>query len=142
MGGGLAGKDEVAAGIVDGSDDRLAGKQIVAEIDRLKMGEASAMPGQPAFRSVAFAILLPGPVLRRDELRRQGQDLLVAGGHHAGTQEGVEVFRAAVRAPARRTLRAFDLARAEVLGPIERDWHSPIQALDDRRRCRPPRSPA
>ena len=34
MGGGLAGKDEVAAGIVDGSDDRLAGKQIVAEIDR------------------------------------------------------------------------------------------------------------
>ena len=92
------------------------------------------MPGQPAFRSVAFAILLLGPVLRRDELRRQGQDLLVAGGHHAGTQEGVEVFRAAVRAPARRTLRAFDLARAEVLGPIERDWHSPIQALERRQR--------
>ena len=46
----------------------------------------------------------------------------------------MEVFRAAVRAPARRTLRAFDLARAEVLGPIERDWHSPIQALEWRQR--------
>ena len=61
MGGGLAGKDEVAAGIVDGSDDRLAGKQIVAEIDRLKMGEASAMPGQPAFRSVALQSCFSAP---------------------------------------------------------------------------------
>jgi hypothetical protein len=33
----------------------------------------------------------------------------------------VEVFRAAVIAPARRALRAAELARAEMLGAVERD---------------------
>ena len=128
----LAGEDEVAAGIIDLGDDRLAGKQIVTEIDRPEVGEAGAVPGQPALRGIALAILLLRPVLRCDELRRQRQDLPVAGCHQAGTQEGVEVFGAAIGTPPRRTLFALDLARAEMLGSVQRDQHSPIQALERR----------
>src|SRR5471030_2720592 len=99
----LAGEDEVAAGIVDRGGDRLAGKQIVPEIDRPQVSEAGTMPGQPALGGIAFAILLLRSVLRRDKFRRQGQDLLMAGCDHAGTEEGVEGFRAAIGASARRT---------------------------------------
>jgi hypothetical protein len=35
--GRLAGEDEVAAGVLDGGGNRLAGKQIVAEVDRPQM---------------------------------------------------------------------------------------------------------
>jgi hypothetical protein len=63
----LAGEDEVAAGILDGGNDRLAGKQIVTEIDRPEVREAGAVTGQPSFRGIALAILLLRPVLRRDK---------------------------------------------------------------------------
>ena len=132
----LAGEDEVAAGILDGGNDRLAGKQIVAEIDRPEVSEVGAVPGQPPFRGIALAVLLLRPILRRDKFRRQGQDLLVARCDHAGTQEGVEVFGAAIGAPPCRTLLAFDLARTEVLAPIERDRHPPVKTLE---RCQWPR---
>jgi hypothetical protein len=68
----LAGENKVAARILDGGDDRLAGKQVVTEIDRPKMHDRGGVSGQPAFRGAAFAILLLDPVLRRDEFRRQG----------------------------------------------------------------------
>ena len=103
------------------------------------MNEAGAEPSQPALRGVAFAILLLGPVLRGDEFRRQRQDLLVARCDHAGAEEGVEVFRAAIGTPPRRTLLAFDLARTEVLGPIERDRRPPLQTLE---RCQWPSNAA
>jgi hypothetical protein len=101
------------------------------------VSEAGAVPGQPALRGVAFAILLLRAILRRDEFRRQRQDLPVAGCDQAGTQEGVEVFGTAIGTPPRRTLLVFDLARAEVLGPVERDRHPPVQILERRRwsRC-------
>ena len=41
----LAGEDEVAAGILDGGDDRLAGKQIVAEIDRPEVSDRRRRAG-------------------------------------------------------------------------------------------------
>ena len=88
------------------------------------------MPGQPALGGVALAVLLLRPVLRGDELRRQRQDLLVARCDQGGAQEGVEVFRAAIGAAARRALAAFDLARAEILAAVERDQHPPTQALE------------
>jgi hypothetical protein len=37
----LAGEDEVTANIMDRSDDRLAGKQIVTEMDRAKAATAA-----------------------------------------------------------------------------------------------------
>ena len=39
----LAGEDEVAAGIFDRGDDRLAGKQIVTEIDRPEVSDRGAL---------------------------------------------------------------------------------------------------
>ena len=132
----LAGEDEATAGRLDGRDDGLAGKQIVAEKDRPKVSDRGGVPCQPAFRRVAFAILLHRPILRRDEFGRQWQDMLVAWRDHAGAEEGVEVFRAAVRPQACRALPAFDLARAEVLGSVQRDQHSPVQALEWRQRPR------
>ena len=92
------------------------------------------MPGQPALRGVAFAVLLLRPVLRRNEFGGQWQHLLVAWRDYAGTEEGVEVFRAAIRTPPRRALAAVDLARAEVLGSVQRDQHPPAQALERRQR--------
>jgi hypothetical protein len=127
----LAGEDEVAAGIVNGGDDRLAGKKIVTEIDRPQAGDRGGVPGQSTLRGVAFAILLLRPVLRRDELRRQWQDLLMARGDQAGAEEGEEVFRADIGTASRRALLAFDLARAEVLGPGQR---LSISALERRPR--------
>ena len=47
MGGGLAGQDEAAAGVLDGGNDGLAGKQVVTEIDWPKMVDRGAVPGQP-----------------------------------------------------------------------------------------------
>src|SRR5664279_928555 len=94
-----------------------------------------AVFGQPALGGVAFAILLLRPVLRRNEFRRQWQDLLVAGCDNASTEEGVEVFRAAIRAPPCRALRTFDLARAVMLGPVQRHWRPPAEALERRQRA-------
>jgi hypothetical protein len=106
----LARENEVAAGIVDGGDDRLTGKQIVTEIDRPKVRDGGTLSAQPPFRRVTLAILLLRPVLRCDEFGWQRLDLLVTWGDYAGTKEGVEVFRAAIGAPPRRALFAFDLA--------------------------------
>src|SRR5271168_1737063 len=92
----LAGEDEISADLLDGGSDRLAGEQIVAQIDRAQMRDRRTVPRQPALRGVALAILLFRSVLRRDELGRQRQDLLVARCHDAGAEESMEVFRAAI----------------------------------------------
>jgi len=76
MGSRLAGKDEAAAGVLDGGNDRLAGKQVVTKINRPKMADRGAVPGQPALRGVAFTVLRLRPVPRHDELRRQGRTCL------------------------------------------------------------------
>ena len=60
----LADEDEVAAGVQHRLAERLAGEQIVAEIDRVKRGVALAVRGQPALRGLVLAILLLRPVLR------------------------------------------------------------------------------
>jgi hypothetical protein len=74
------------------------------------------MLGQPALDRVALAILLLRPVLKDNEFRRQGQDMLVAGCDDAGAQERMEIFGATIRTLARRAARAMDLARAAVFG--------------------------
>src|SRR5580704_4333882 len=98
MRGGLAGQDEVAARPLDGGGDWLAGEQVVAEKDRPARRHRRTMPLQPALRGVAFAVLLLRSVAGGDEFRRQRQNLLMAGCDDGGAQEGVEVFRATVRA--------------------------------------------
>ena len=86
------------------------------------------MPLQPALRGIAFAVLLLRAILGHNELRRQRQDLLVAGGDDGGAKEGMEILRAAVRTFPGRTARAMDLARAKMFGAIQRDHHPPVQA--------------
>ena len=134
MRGRLAGEDEVAAGVLDRGGDRLAGEQVVTEINRPEMGNCATMPDQPALGGIALAILLLRPVLRGDELRRQRQDLRVARCDHAGTQKGMEAFHTAIGTVPRRALRAFDLARAEVLAAIQRDQQPSAQAMEPRQR--------
>jgi len=51
--------------------DRLAGEQVVAQIDRLQPGVASAVTLQPAPNRPALAVLLVVTVLRHDEFRLQ-----------------------------------------------------------------------
>src|SRR5277367_5962246 len=128
--GWLAGEDEVAACVLDGGGDRLAGEQVVAEVDRPQMRQRRRMPTQPAFGGIALAVLLLRPVLRGDELRRQRQDLLVTRCDHAGAEKAVEILRPAVGAAPRRALAAVDFARAEILAAIQRDEHPFAQALE------------
>jgi len=56
--GWLADEQEVAAGCLDSPANRLAGKQVVAEIDRPQLGERLAVSLQPAPGGAAFAVLL------------------------------------------------------------------------------------
>ena len=130
MRGRLAGEDEIAAGLLDGGGDRLAGEQVVAEEDWPAVRHERAVPGQPALCGVALAILLLRPVLGGDEFRRQRQDLLMAGGDDAGAEEGMEILGPAVRAPPGRAARAMDFARTEMLGPVEGDQHAAAEALE------------
>jgi hypothetical protein len=61
----------VAARVQDGLAKRLAGEQVVAEIDRIECGVAPSMRGQPALGGGVLAILLLRAVLRGDEFRLQ-----------------------------------------------------------------------
>ena len=64
-----ADKEEVAAGVQHSRAERLAGEQVVTDIDRIKCGVALPMRSQPALGSRLLAILLFRPVPRDDELR-------------------------------------------------------------------------
>jgi Ohr subfamily peroxiredoxin len=94
------------------------------------MRDRGTIPGQPALRGVTLAVLLLRPVLWGDEFGRQRQDVFVSGCDDAGAEEGVEVFRAAIGTLACRAARTMELARAEMLGPIQRNQYSPIQKLE------------
>jgi hypothetical protein len=80
----LAGEDEIAAGLVNGGDDRQAKQTSPRKTGR--GGERDGVSGEPAPGGVTFAILLLCPVLRRDEFRWQRRHLLVAGCDQAGAE--------------------------------------------------------
>jgi hypothetical protein len=126
----LAGQDEAADHPMDGLGDRLAGEEIVAQVDRPKVRHRRTEPGQPAFGGVPLTVLLLRSVLGRDELGWQRQDAGIAGRHDGGAQKGVEV--SAVRTPPGRAAFAMDLARAKVLRPVQRDQRPATEALKRR----------
>jgi hypothetical protein len=74
MGSRLADEEEVSAGRQHVLTDRLAGIEIVAEIDRIELRITRAMRCEPSPRGAAFAILLLAPVLGRHEFRWRGHD--------------------------------------------------------------------
>src|SRR5208337_3141283 len=84
-------------------------------------GARRAMLAEPAFGGVAFAVLLLGAVLGRDEFRHQRHDLGMAERHHRRRQHGMIALGLAVGALARQTVRATELLRAEDLRPVPGD---------------------
>ena len=97
------------------------------------MSEVGAVPGQPPFRGIALAVRSRPP--RREKLAAGAGPACgpVRPCWHPGRRGR---FGAAIGAPPCRTLLAFDLARTEVLAPIERDRHPPVKTLE---RCQWPR---
>ena len=68
---GLAGEQEVPALLKHRLAHRLAGMEIVAEVDRVQSFVAGAVPLEPAPHGAALAVLLVVTVLRHDEFRLQ-----------------------------------------------------------------------
>ena len=87
------------------------------------------MRDEPAFGGVSFAILLPGSILRSNELGHERQRAVVAGSHDGSRQHLVAILRLAVAALARRTLGTAQLLRTEILCPVERNQNSARQPL-------------
>ena len=56
----------------------------------------------------------------------------MAGGYDAGAEKAMKELGAAIRAAPMGALRAMDLARAVVLGAVERDQQAPVQAFEHR----------
>ncbi len=130
MGLRLADKDEVAARSLHGGADRLAGEQIIAEIDRPQATDGRAVGDQPTLGRGMLAVLLVGTVLRDDKLRRQGQNAGMTGRHQSGTEKAVEILHLAIRPAAMRALRTMQLARAEMLGAVQGDQHPSTQTAE------------
>jgi hypothetical protein len=61
----LAGQDEAATALPDRLDDRLAGIEVVAQVDGPEVGDAGTVADQPALGG-ALTILLLRSVLGRD----------------------------------------------------------------------------
>ena len=110
---------KVRARCQHGFGQRLATEQCVAQIDRAQVLDSLAMRAQAAFGCVALAILFLGSILRRDELGHQRQHRVLARGDDHGRQHGVIMLCLPVGSLARKTLRATQLLRTEILRAIE-----------------------
>ena len=108
----------------------LAGEQVVAEINRIECGVAFSMHGQPALGDGVLAILLLRPVLRDDEFRLQRDDLVMSGRHQGRCQHAVVIFNLALPSEPGPAVPAMDLARALILGAVERDQHAPVEPAE------------
>ena len=134
---GLGNEQEVGFKSPDRLAKRLVGIEIIAQVDRLRAGQARAMAGQPAPHRAALAVLLFRSVLGRDELRRQGQRAIVARRHQDPAEHlMIELpasgpgLSASIAPLALGALGAGDLERAMVLGPIQGDQNTPVKALE------------
>lgn len=111
-----------------GLADRLAGEQVVAEINRIEPPIPGTMRGQPAAGGAALAVLLVMPVLRHDEFRLQRHGAVVTGCDHGGGKHCVEILGLVLAALAVRAVRAVNLPGAMILGAVQCDQHVPAQA--------------
>jgi hypothetical protein len=145
MGRRLADEQEMPARLPHRLAGRLAGVEVVAEIDGIEPCVAWAMGGEPASRRHALAVLLVVPVLRHDELGLQRHHPAMARRHQRRRHQGMEVFGRATTALARRAAGTMQLRRAEIFGAVERDQHvmpqpteggEPVPALQDFDRMR------
>src|SRR5260370_7023851 len=109
MGGRLADEQEMPARCPHRLADRLAGVEVVAEIDGIEPCVAWAMGGEPASRRHALAILLVVPVLRNDELWLQRNDPAMARRDQRRRHQRMEIFGRAAAPLARRPARPIPL---------------------------------
>jgi hypothetical protein len=123
MGGRLADEQEMAARGQHGLADRLAGVEVVAEIDGIEPCIMGAMGRKRAPRRHAFAVLLVMAVLRHNEFGRKRHHPVVTRRHQRCRHHGVEIFDFAGAALARRATRAMQLRRAEIFGAVKGDQH-------------------
>src|SRR5712671_2838369 len=123
MGRRLAHEQEMSAHRPNRLADRLAGVEVVAQIDRIEPDVAWAMGGKPASRRHALAVLLVVPVLRHNEFRLQRHNPVMARRHQRCGHQRMEIFSRAAAALARRAVRATQLRRAEIFRAVERDQH-------------------
>src|SRR5450755_420496 len=112
--------------------DRLAGVEVVAEIDGIEPCVARAMGGEPASRRHALAVLLVVPILRHDELGLQRHHPAVARRHQRRGHQRMEIFGRAAAALARRAARTMQLYRAVIFRAVERDQHVIAQPAEGR----------
>src|SRR6516162_11246070 len=94
------------------------GEDVVAEINGPQWAKSCAMLLVPAFDGVAFAILLLGAVLRRDELGKQRNHPGMPRCHDRRRHQGVIVLDLAIGTFARQAMRAADILRAKILGSV------------------------
>src|SRR4051812_50094446 len=117
---GLAGEQEMPALLKHRLAHRLAGTEIVAEVDRVQSFVAGAVPLEPAPHGAALAVLLVGTVLRPDELRLERDHRGTARGHDGGAQQGVEGLGRLAFSGAGGGVPTLDLAGAVGLGAAQR----------------------
>src|SRR5258708_20374069 len=114
MGRRLADEQEMPARCPHRLADRLAGVEVVAEIDGIEPCVAWAMGGEPASRRHALAILLVVPVLRNDELWLQRNDPAMARRDQRRRHPPMHIFRPVAAALAPRAPPTAHLRRAAI----------------------------
>ena len=132
MGVRLGREQEVGAARQNGFAERLAGEQIVAEIDGAQILHARAMRRKPALGGIALAILFFGPVRLDDELGHQRHDHVVAGRDDGRRQHRVVKLGLAIRTLARLTMRTAEFLRAKIFGSVEGDQRASAKPFERR----------
>ena len=101
MRGRLADENEMGTGRQHRLAQRLTGKQIIAEIDRIEPCIACRMGGEPTLGCGVLAILFFRAVLRYDEFRLERHNLVVTGSDQGRPQHGMEILLAGFAAQSR-----------------------------------------
>ena len=104
MRGRLANEDEMPVDGAHSRADRLAGEQVVTEIDRIEPGVTGAVSREPTPSGTALAILFLAAIVRGNELRRQREHAVVTG---ATTVAERKLWKYSVLPPARARLEQW-----------------------------------
>src|SRR5439155_27105904 len=99
----------------------LAGVNVVPQEGGLQGSVLGGVLFQPAFAGGNFAILLGVAILREDELRAQGDGLVVAGGDDDGRDGAMIIGLVAAFMFEAGTVGAVDFVRRVIPGAVQRD---------------------
>ena len=114
----------------DGLAQRLAGKEIVAEIDRVEPGILLAVGCKPPLRGGVLAILFICAILRGNEFRLEWDNFVMARGHQSCPQHRVEILLLALAALPCRAIVTMDFVGVEIFGAVQGDEDMTSQPLE------------